>query len=279
MGGAAIQIDLAPGPLDLQPEEVTRWISNAAQAVTTYYGKFPVRRARVLVIPVAGERGVLQGTTWGDMGGFPGFSRMRIGEHSTQLELTDDWTMTHELTHMAFPSLADEHHWLEEGLAVYVEPIARVQAGFLTPEKIWTDMVRDMPKGEPAPSDQGLDRTHTWGSTYWGGAIFCLVADVTIREQTANKKGLQDALRAIVAAGGTIDQDWEVTRALQTGDKATGTTVLMDLYKKMGMSSSQVNLPELWKKLGVSMDNGRAHLDDTAPESTIRKSITATPGK
>ena len=28
---------------------------------------------------------------------------------------------------MAFPSLPDDQHWMEEGLATYVEPIARVE--------------------------------------------------------------------------------------------------------------------------------------------------------
>ncbi len=72
----------------------------------------------------------------------------------------------------------------------------------MTPQQIWHDMVRDMHKGEPAEGDQGLDHTHTWGRTYWGGAMFCLVADVEIRRQTGNKKGLRDALRAIVARAG-----------------------------------------------------------------------------
>ena len=26
---------------------------------------------------------LLQGTTWGDMRGFPGFTRLRIGQHTT----------------------------------------------------------------------------------------------------------------------------------------------------------------------------------------------------
>jgi hypothetical protein len=37
--------------------------------------------------------------------------------------------------------------------------------------------------------------------------MFCLVADVEIRRATGNRKGLQDALRAIVAAGATINTD------------------------------------------------------------------------
>jgi len=128
--------------------------------------------------------------------------------------------MTHELTHMAFPSLPDEQHWMEEGLATYIEPIARVQAGELEAKQVWWDMMNGMPKGEPAPGDQGMDRTHTWGRTYWAVRLFCLVADVNIRRQTNNKKGLQDALRAIVAAGGTIDNDWPLMQALQVGDKS-----------------------------------------------------------
>ena len=98
-------------------------------------------------------------------------------------------------------------------------------------------MVHDMRKGEPAAGDQGLDQTHTWGRTYWGGALFCLVADVKIRRETQNRKGLQDALRAIVAQGGTIDHDWPLDQALAIGDRATGTHVLTRMYCGMERQS------------------------------------------
>jgi hypothetical protein len=274
-GGATIQIDFAPGPLDLPLSRVVEWVHQAALAVRTYYGRYPVARARILIVPSAGRHGVLRGTTWGNVGGFPAFTRMVLGEHTIVQELTDDWTMTHELVHTALPSLADEHHWLEEGSATYIEPIARVQAGTLSPEKIWTDMVRDMHKGEPGSGDEGLDQTHTWGRTYWGGAIFCLVADVTIREQTKNRKGLQDALRAVVAAGGTIDKEWPISRVLAIGDQATGTAVLTDLYAKSGKSPSPVDLDQLWQRLGIHNEQGKVSFDDHAPLAAIRKKITA----
>lgn len=101
--------------------------------------------------------------------------------------------------------------------ATYVEPIARVQVGQLTAEKIWRDMLQNMPKGLPAAGDQGLDNTHTWGRTYWGGALFYLQADVRIRERTGNRSGLQDALRAIVANGGNVEVSWDVRRTLAMG--------------------------------------------------------------
>jgi hypothetical protein len=280
IGDATIQVDFGPGPLDLPIPQVMPWVENAATSVATNYGRFPVPRDRVLVQIRPGDDGVMQGTTWGGVGGFPAFTRIRLGEHTTPQELTDDWMMTHELMHGAFPSQDDAQHWIEEGIAVYVEPVARVQAGFLRPEKIWADMVRDMPKGNPQPGDQGLDRTHTWGRTYWGGAQFCLLADVTIREQTHNRKGLQDALRAIVAAGGTIDQDaqdWPIRRAFQAADAATGTHVLEDLYDRMNTAPVPVDLEAIWKKLGIQRTANGVSFDDTAPEAAIRVAITATP--
>jgi len=277
-GASTIEVDFAEGPLDVGKRAVLAHIQAAASAVATYYGRFPVDKARVLIIPVAGREGVLQGTTWGNMRGFPGFTRIRIGQHTTQADLNEDWTMTHELVHMAFPSMPDDQHWIEEGLATYIEPIARVMTGNLTAQEIWGDMVRDMPKGEPGPGDEGLDRTHTWGRTYWGGAMFCLVADVEIRRETGNRKGLQDALRAIVAQGGTIDHDWELNRALAIGDQATGTGVLTRMYAAWKDKPVTVDLPGLWSRLGIRSASQGIEFLSSAPEAKIREAITEPSG-
>jgi len=274
VGGTTLQVDFAAGAFDLASEKVLGHVDMAAKAVAAYYGKFPVVGARVLVVPVADDRGILQGTTWGGVRSWPAFTRMRIGQHTTQGDLDDDWMMTHELVHMAFPSLADDQHWMEEGLSTYVEPVARVEAGELKPEQIWRDMVRDMAKGEPRDGDQGIDHTHTWGRTYWGGALFCLTADVAIRRETHNRKGLQDALRAIVDAGGTINHDWELPKALAIGDNATGTHVLLRQYEEWKDKPVAVDLPKLWEELGIKAVNGGVEFVDSAPGAEIRKAIT-----
>jgi hypothetical protein len=274
IGGATLKIDFAAGPLDLSNDVILAHIQSAASAVVAYYGRFPVDRARILIVPVPDRNGIVQGTTWGSMAGFPGMTRVRLGQHITQSDLDDDWMMTHELVHLAFPSLPEDQHWMEEGLSTYIEPIARVQSGELKAQQIWRDMFRDMRKGEPAPGDQGLDHTHTWGRTYWGGAMFCLVADVEIRRQTSNRKGLQDALRAIVAQGGTIDHEWNLSQALSIGDKATGTHVLSELYAKNKDAPVTVDLDKLWADLGVRLNGDKIELVDNAPDARIRQTIT-----
>jgi hypothetical protein len=274
LGASTLQVDFAEGPLDLPRDQIVQRIKTAAHAVTIYYGRFPVSRARILIVPVAGRHGVLQGTTWGDRDGFPAFLRLRIGESTTSQELGADWIITHELVHTALPSLPDDQHWLEEGLASYIEPVARVQAGELTASAIWADMRRGMPNGEPAPDDRGLNNTHTWGRTYWGGALFCLMADIKIRQQTANRFGLQDALRAVVAAGGSIDKEWPLSRILNIGDQATGTHVLQEMYTQWGETPVPVDLSALWQQLGVQSGSGPVQLNAATPLASIREAIT-----
>jgi hypothetical protein len=273
-GGSVLQVEFFPGDLDLTDDIIVRRIEKAAHAVVTYYGRFPVQRARILIIPMAGRDGV-HGTTWGDIGGWPAVLRIGLGQQLTAEQLAQDWTITHELVHTAFPTLPDDQHWMEEGLATYIEPIARVQAGELTAAKIWRDMLDGMPKGEPQAGDEGLDRTHSWGRTYWGGALFCLVADVQIRVATGNRNGLQDALRATIAADGTIDQEWPLTRALEVGDKATGTRVLTEQYRSWNTSPVQVDLEKLWQQLGIQRSGDQVRLLASAPYAKIREAITA----
>ena len=246
------------------------WISDAATAVRTYYGRFPVSRLRVIVQPLEGH-GVRTGTAYAF---HIATIRVGVGRDSRDSDLRRDWIMTHEMVHLAMPRFADRHAWLEEGLATYVEPIARAQAGQLSEEKVWGDMFDDMRKGLPLADDHGLDNTSTWGRTYWGGAMFYLLADVQIRQRTANRLGLQDALRAIVAAGGSHLAAWEVDRTLAIGDAATGTTVLTDLYREMRDVPTAPDLADLWRRLGVDKRKGQVILDDAAALADIRRAIT-----
>jgi hypothetical protein len=269
--GSKVDVEVGPGELMVSEDELKRWVQNGADAIVAYYGRFPVPRLRMRIEP-SGGNGIRGGKTFGRGGGL---IVIHVGSQTPGIELASDWMMTHEMVHLTFPSMADEHHWIEEGIATYVEPIGRIQAGQMDPAEMWRDLVRDMPKGEPRAGDKGLDHTHTWGRTYWGGALYCLRADVEIRRQTQNAKGLQDALRGILDAGGDIREDWELRKALETGDRTTGTHVLMNLYEEMKDKPVEVELDSLWKQLGVKAENGKVTLVDDAPLAGVRRAITA----
>jgi hypothetical protein len=221
-------------------------------------------------ITIAQHGRVSHGVSLGDGGAH---CRISVGVHATLADLHNDWELTHEMIHFSFPSVEDRHHWIEEGIATYVEPIGRFSVGILRAEKVWSEIVRDIPQGLPEASDRGLDHTHTLGRTYWGGALFCLMADVEIRKQTRNSKGLQDALRGINRAVGTIEADWPLDRAFEIGDEAMASSTLMELYEQMASKPVAVDLAHLWAKLGVSPNGQGVTLDDKAPSAAIRSCI------
>jgi hypothetical protein len=271
IGGGAIGITLPGESMKLSQADLLAWVKRAATAVSQFYGRFPARELTLRVRAGNGS-GVRHGVTypWGG-----GLILVSVGREATTDDLNDDWVLTHEMIHLAFPNMDEDQHWIEEGISTYVEPVARVAAGQMQAEEMWRVFVRDMPKGQPQAGDHGLDNTHTWGRTYWGGALFCLFADVEIREQTHNRYGLRDALRAIMDHGGVITQDWRIDEAFKVGDKGTGTRVLEDLYAQMRDKPSPMDLDELWKRLGISLQNGHAQFNDKAPDAAIRKAITS----
>jgi hypothetical protein len=249
---------------------VPPWIEKCGTAVQTYYGRFPVPLLH-MTIGLSQGGGVEGGRAFPQK---PPLIQAMIGERTTEAQLMeDDWVLVHEMIHLAFPYLERRHNWMAEGLAVYIESICRVQAGHLPPEQIWGDFVTSMPKGLPREGEGGFDQTRSWGRTYWGGALFCLLCDVGIRQQTDNRFGLQHALRAINAVSNFSDER-PLRETLEIGDKATTRSVLIDTYDAMRETAVITDLTKLWQELGVVQGASGISFDDKAPLAAIRKEIT-----
>jgi predicted metalloprotease with PDZ domain len=183
--------------------------------------------------------------------------------------------MTHEMFHVAFPTLKERYLWMMEGLSDYLEPVARARVGQLTARHVWREFVEGLPQGLPKANDHGLDNSGNRERIYWGGNLFWLLADVQIRVRTDNRHSVDDAIRAILNAGGNGDADWSIERVIRVGDKATGTTVLKELYAELGTERGDIHLDSLWQALGVIYRHGGVRFDDSAPWAAFRASITA----
>ena len=271
--GGRLDVAIAPSGLPVDDATIAGWVTTSARAITGYYRRFPVARALLLVIP-DGRDDDDGSVGFGQASGGGGASILaRLGPSTTARALDDDWVLPHEMVHLAMPYMARRYHWFEEGLSTYVEPIARARVGELARERVWRGFLDGMPKGLPREGDRGLDRTPTWGRTYWGGALFCLLADVGIREQTKNARSLDDGLRAIIAAGASIADRWELERALQAIDAATGTKVITALHDAMGNAPVDVDLAALFHRLGVARKDDAIVFDDAAELASVRRAI------
>jgi hypothetical protein len=203
--------------------------------------------------------------------------QMRVGRETTSETLAADWVLVHEMVHLALPEVGRSHNWLAEGLATYVEGVARAQFGNRDIADVWAEDRHSMPMGLPRAGEGGMDQRIGWGRTYWGGALYCLQADVAIREQTANRVGLQTALRAILKKTGGYAFDSDIADVLRIGDAATGTHVMYGLYQQIRATPQTPDLDVLWTLLGVPNDPKTEAFDDHAPLAAIRVAITARP--
>ncbi len=271
-GGARIDVQFDEGFEAATVRDALTWVQRGADAVTRYLGRMPLAQFAILLQAVDGD-GVKGGTA------FPKPApnlRLRLGRNTRIAQFADDWILVHEMLHLAIPQVASAHRWLHEGIATYAEGAARVLAGINPAANWWGELVQGLPLGQPQAGDRGLDRTPTWGRTYWGGALFCLLADVQMRRQNEARRGMREALQGLLAAGGNYAVAWPIEWILAAADAAVGQTTLSQLYERMRHEPAAVDLNALWRELGVQSRRGApAQLADDAPLAAIRRAIAA----
>lgn len=260
----------------LTTQQINQYVKEAAQAVVAYYGFFPIKHT-VVVITASNDDGVGFATsTHEDDPGY-GLIEINIGADANFHDLDEDWTLTHEMMHLAFPIMSRKNRWIAEGIATYIEPIARMRTQKISKEEVWGDLYKNLNKGLPRYDDGGLNNCRDYGRVYWGGALYCLLADVQMRINSNNRTGLEQALRSIAFNGGTAASDWSAAEALSVADRSTGQKVLGSLYSQMSETPMTYDYRTLLRQLGVTSRQGRIYLDDRAPLAHVRRAIEGHP--
>jgi hypothetical protein len=256
------------------------WVEEGASAVSALFGRFPVEQATVFVVPAEGKADVLFGRVLSLAG--PSVAIV-VGDKTPPSALEHDWILVHELFHLGFPTFRGEGRWLIEGLATYYEPILRARAQWMSEADVFQGFVHRMPRGEPPNGTMtALVNRRDPDGIYWGGAVFCLAADVRIRTETDGRRSLDDVVRATLDSGGDATQVWALQDVLRLGDRVTGTSVLTDMFERHAVGGERIDLDALFASLGVAA-NGEQRvvtLDDHASLARIRRDIVGgSPGK
>lgn len=68
---------------------------------------------------------------------------------------------------------------------------------------------------------------------------------------------------------------WPLSRALTIGDQAIGAPILTELYERMKATPVEVDLADLWKRLGVEKQGDGIVFHDDAPLTSVRRTIHA----
>jgi hypothetical protein len=258
-----ITVVVAPGELALPRERLQRWVDESAAMIRETFGAFPVDELELTLEPRGNSRGIHDGTTRG----MDGRARIQVGVggHAGERTLERDWVLVHEMVHLAIPNLPPVQHWFEEGAATYLEPFARARGGKLSEQEVWRELTSEYAQGLPRAGEGGLEDTRTWARTYYGGALFCLVADIGIARATHGTKSLRDAFAGTLARGASIRQHSELEQFAAELDSVLGVEVVAALHAQWAHTPVQVDLAALWKELGVVREGQEIRFDDSAP--------------
>jgi hypothetical protein len=271
LGDATVRLVVLDGALDLSLDALARWVTDAAGGVADFFGRPPSSRTLVVLAPLPG----LHGIPFGKMlpANAPGVIVL-LGEHTSQAELHADWVLVHELFHAGTPSFLGEGKWYDEGLATYFEPIIRARLGWRTETDVWREFVREMPRGLDAMTRRGLEHPERYPDMYWGGALFCLLADARVRRESGGARGLEHGLRAVLEAGGVSSEVWTLARATEVTDRALGAPVLAELQAKYRDQGAPLELDALFRELGVSLGpRGDLRSDKRLEQAALRRAL------
>lgn len=256
----------------MSDDAMKTWIGDAAEVVSSLFGRFPVDKASLFVVPAPGEDEVV----FGKVLSLSGASVVLVvGDRMLATSRRADWVLVHEMFHLGFPTFRGEGRWLGEGLATYYEPILRARAGWTSEVDVFRQFARNMPRGTSS-SARGvpLAQRDDTDSIYWGGALFCLVADVRIREETRGRHSLDDVVRASLARGGDATRVWTVADVVRLADEVTATTVVSEMVDRYVKHGDRIDLEGLLFSLGVEKDDvGAVALEDTRPLAWVRREI------
>jgi hypothetical protein len=270
-----LTVAILDGPRALANAELARWIGTSAERVAGYFGGFPTARGLIVLQPLPGLRNLRRGIVTGGGGAT---MLLRIGADTRPEDLFEQWMLMHELVHFGAPFI-DDHAWLMEGMAVYLETRLRVAAGWFPADLAWRGFLRSFRRGIPAMEQEGLAYARGIGPTYWGGTLFMLLADVAILERTKGAKSLADCFKAVLDEGGDTSVRWTAERFIAVCDRATGGATLKRLADAHVWKGTRLDLATVLARLGVQLGEYEASVkyDDAAPLAWVRKRIMHAP--
>lgn len=279
--GATLHIELLQPIDEAKATEIVEWLRAASTNVSRVYGRFPNPSPRVVVIPTKNAR-------WGGDSAVS-FGRVtRGGEERIEFyinperpieEFYDDWTATHEFSHLMLPLVRGRHKWISEGFASYYQNVLMSRAGRYTPLEAWQRLHAGFERGrasrpELSPNDaasSGVRRARM--KIYWSGAAIALLADTALRERSGGKESLDVALGRLQHCCLPSRRTWSGPELFSRLDSLIAAPVFMPLYKRYANRAGFPDVGPILRRLGVEIDDDNARLVDSADLASMRNAI------
>ena len=279
-----LKADKARSAREVSEGELMGWIERVAGHVLHSYGAFPVQRVQVLLVSVEGVEGRIARSK----SAVPFARVLRRGGLAVQFfirpsagleEFMDDWTATHEFSHLLIPYVRRSDGWLSEGVASYYQNVLRARAGDLSEREAWNKLYQGFERGRRADYTDTLaqsirnDGENRTMRMYWSGAAIALMADVELRRLSRGKQSLDSVLQQLAACCLPSNRTWSGRALMQKLDDLSGHQVFMGQYQRWVNSTEFPDIQDVFHSLGISTGGGRVLLSDGGELAELRKTI------
>lgn len=282
--GATLRVSLLNGVHEMDNAAIVRWIRATATDVSLAYGRFPNPSPQVVVIPVGGGR-------TNDSSAVPFGRVIRDGGETIELQvdqtqplevLLDDWTATHEFSHLMLPYVERKHRWISEGFAQYYQNVLLARAGAYDDLYAWQKIYDGYERGrksrpELSPNEATAGRVRDGlMKVYWSGAAIALMADVQLRELSRGTESLDDVLDKFQACCLPSSRVWSGPELFAKFDELASAPVFMPLYKRIADTAGFPDMSGVFQRLGLEVTEGEVHFRRGAELHAIRDAILET---
>lgn len=280
--GATLRVALLDTDAEVNNDAIMAWVRATATDVSLAYGRFPSPSPQVVVIPTDNSRAP---------NAVPFGRVIRDGGETVELlidptqpmeNFLDDWTATHEFSHLMLPYLHREFHWISEGFAQYYQNILLTRAGAYDEQRAWQKLYLGYERGrqsrpELSPNEAAAGDVRSGRmKVYWSGAALALMADVTLRERSGGKESLDVLLERLQTCCLPSDHVWTGPEFFQKLDALTSQPVFMPLYRRYADTAGFPDTSEVFERLGLKVDDGEVTVKRKAELREIRDAITRT---
>lgn len=188
----SIEFELSSQFNSAQQKKVKQWLQQGVTAVEDSIAPLPFRQLKFSVVKHHNNN---QPVPWGQIvRGRPNTVKLHISSEASLTELSEDWTLYHEISHLYLPYLNYSSFWLGEGFASYMQYIVMYQSGWLDRPQFLTKIKAGFDRGRrktlTTPGKLKDVAANMWQlkayrRVYWSGAAYFLEADIALQ-----KKGL-----------------------------------------------------------------------------------------
>lgn len=280
--GAVLRVGLLKTGDDLPTDAIIDWLRATATDVSLAYGRFPNPSPQVVVIPVANgrERGQ-SAVPYGRVVRDGGETVELLIDTSLPMEaFFDDWTATHEFSHLLLPYMEHQQKWVSEGFSQYYQNILLARSGRYDELTAWQKLHEGFERGRLSRPELSPNEAAAVGikaalmKVYWSGAALALMADVRLREQSGGKETLDQVFSRLQECCLPSDHSWSGPELFAKLDSLSSVPVFMALYRRYADTAGFPDVRPLFERLGLSVSNDKIRLRRHAELSDIRVAIT-----